>query len=304
MVSWDPVKALISLLALSAVGCGSVSGDPDGATSSDGPPPMPDGSGAARCNPALSFGAPTFVASLSSSFEESALSLTRDELTAYVSRSNPGNTLLSATRASTSVAFPMPATDPALAAVVNQAGTEYCPTPTADALVMYFHRQTPNDIGIYAATRASQASPFDAGNLVSVGGMGLLDALTPAISADGQTLYWLDFQQFLLHSAPRAGTATQFGLPRVTSTISMFNPVLSADGLTLYYSDGMETDVLASTRASTSDVFGTGVPVANVNSPERDAPLFLSNDGCVLYLKSSRPGGAGGDDIWVARRPQ
>jgi hypothetical protein len=35
-----------------------------------------------------------------------------------------------------------------------------------------------------------------------------------------------------------------------------------------------------------------------------DVPVALTNDGCVLYISSQRPGGFGGYDIWEAHRPQ
>jgi hypothetical protein len=38
------------------------------------------------------------------------------------------------------------------------------------------------------------------------------------------------------------------------------------------------------------------------NSAADDWPVFLTADGCLLYLASSRPGGLGGMDIWVAQR--
>jgi hypothetical protein len=32
-------------------------------------------------------------------------------------------------------------------------------------------------------------------------------------------------------------------------------------------------------------------------------PTWISADNCVIYLMSSRAGGLGGNDIWIAKRP-
>jgi hypothetical protein len=41
-----------------------------------------------------------------------------------------------------------------------------------------------------------------------------------------------------------------------------------------------------------------------LNTDADDQPAWISPDGCVMYLMSSRPGGFGSIDIWVARRPK
>jgi len=291
--------------ALALAACGSVAQTPD---AGDGPVPDDAGPDAstARCDPTKPFGAATLVPSLSTSGDEVSLAMSRDEKIAFLGRSisSTSTTLLMATRASPSDPFGDAVGTTALAAINGADGTEYQAWPTADALVLYFHRQTSTEIGILAATRADVQSAFDAGSTVFVGGSGLTNALTAQISADGQTLYWLDFMEFKLHSAVRTGAPTQFGAASAASTLELYNPVLSSDELTLYYSNGVETDVLAATRATKSEPFGTGVPVGNVNSPQNDAPAFLTADGCILYLRSNRPGGTGGTDVYEARRPR
>lgn len=272
----------------------------------------PNGSGVdastARCDPSKPFGTPTVLPTLNSSFDEVSFALSRDELTAFIGRENTGNpptTLSVATRASVTDAFDAPAIARFVGAINDADGDEHNPSPTSDTLVLYFHRQTltPDSIGVFAALRAGAQSSYDTGSLVSVGGAGLINALIPVISSDGQTLYWIDFQQFYLHAARREDTSLVFDSATSVSSIPIHNPVLSRDELTLYYSDGDATDILASTRASISEPFGTGIPVANVNSAQKDAPVYLTEDGCILYLSSTRPGGAGGFDLWEASRP-
>ncbi len=306
----------ISTLLVLATACNfprpmDVPGEPDDAAigSADaamGPTDAPDDVGIdapgmhARCDPAKPFGTPTHVEKVNSSLDEVAFSLTRDEKIAFVGRS----TILVAQRASTTVAFDVPDGGPTVA-INGAVGTELGPSPVSDGLILYFHRQTPTDVGIFAATRADTSASFDAGMEVTVDGLSLTNALSPTISSDGQTLYWLDFNDFgKVFSATRNGGATRFVNRRAASTIAIgFDPVLSADELTMFYSTGFAIDVLVSTRASKADMFGTGIPVANVNSAANDVPVALTNDGCVLYISSLRSGGIGGYDIWEAHRP-
>lgn len=291
---------------MALLGCGSVTDAPkdapagnDGSTGIDAPP-------TARCDPAKPFGVPMLVENVNSSNEEFGFALTRDEQTAFIGRivqpPTASATLLVAKR-SASGAFGAPS--PAVTAAINNtAGDEHAPSPVADGLILYFHRQDAAGIGIYAATRADAAAAFSSGSAITIGGTQLLNALSATISADGQTLYWLDFQDFKARSAVRGATPTIFGPASIASSIDLAGaPVLSADELTLFYAQGNGTDILVSTRAGKSGVFGTGVPLANVNSANEDRPVWLTHDGCVLFLSSNRPGGLGGADIWEARRP-
>jgi hypothetical protein len=253
------------------------------------------------------FGAPTLVANVNTSNDEFGFTLTRDERTAFVGRvvqpPSASATILVAERQSADVDFGAPAST-YTASINNTSGDEHAPSPVADGLILYFHRQTSSGIGIVAATRADATSTFSAGATVTVDGTALQNALSPTISADGQTLYWLDFNDFKMRAATRGSTPTGFVNARIASTITLAGqPVLSPDELTLYYSQGNGVDVLESKRTDTSAMFGTGVPVANVNSAMDDSPVAVTGDGCILYISSTRSGGLGGHDIWQARRP-
>jgi hypothetical protein len=258
-----------------------------------------------RCDVAKTFGAPTFMATVSSAFDEASFSMTRDELTAFMHRENtgsPNTSLLQASRAA--VGDPFGAPSEANLNVVNTLpGSEYSPTVSSDGLVLYFHRQTAGGIGVFVATRTAAGAPFANQSGVTVGGSALSDALSPHLSADGQTLYWLDFQTFKLRQAARGATPSIFGASREVTPADVYNPVLSADELTLYFSNGMSDEVLRATRASKTGSFGAGVRVDALSSMAKDAPLFLTADGCVMILKSTRPGGSGGTDLWMAQRP-
>jgi len=259
-----------------------------------------------RCDPTKPFGTPKLVENINSSNDEVTFALTRDERTALLGRYLPQSAaaIFASQRASASGTFGVP--DGAVTSAIDTAvGNEFAPSLVSDGLILYFHRQTSNDIGIYAATRADASATFDVGTLVFVDGTGLTNALAPQISADGQTLYWADFIDFgKVFSATRSNDPRTFINKHAVSTFATGAAfVLSADELTAFYSLGSGADVLVSTRTSKSDIFGTGIPVANVNSAANDIPVALTYDGCVLYITSQRSGGVGGYDIWEAHRP-
>jgi hypothetical protein len=286
--------------------CGSVGSGPDASPGGDdGPPLTTDAPPDARCNPAAPFQAPTLVPAINTSFDETGLSLTRDELVAFVGRTIQGSDQLLrvATRGSIGADFSAATADAMLAAINNETGSEYGATTSADGFLLYFHRQATSVIGIEMAMRGDVTQPFAASQGVSVDRSTLVDALTPHLSKDGQTLYWLDFTRFGLHQAQRNSQPSSFTNARPASSIdNVYNPVVSTDETALYWSNGMGDDVLVSTRRDRSGTFGAGTPLDGVNSAADDWPVFLTEDGCLLYLASSRPGGLGGMDIWVARR--
>lgn len=90
-------------------------------------------------------------------------------------------------------------------------------------------------------------------------------------------------------------------------------PSISSDDLTLYFQSNRpggrgDTDLYRATRDRALDDEGNPVPFGDVvnlealNTASADGGPSISSDGRSLYFHSSRPGGAGGDDLWVARR--
>jgi hypothetical protein len=299
------VMNLRIVLALAVIGCGEVDkAGPDAAGSNtpppdaapDAPPPAP------RCDPTKDFAAPTLVRNVNTSNDERSFSLTRDERTAFVSSATQ---VAVATRAATSDPFGVPA-QADVAALNAVPGNEYGPSVDADGLALYFGRDlTSADHRIYVATRAAAQTPLSAGSEVSIDGVGAgSSAFAPALSADGKTLYWVEGNTALVHAGTRV-SAADLTAPRTVSTAFTFvTPVLSSNELQMFYMPSNNSHVFVSTRASKLDSFAPGVPIASVNSPGTDTPVFLTPDGCVLYLASDRPGGVGGLDIWEAHRPR
>jgi Tol biopolymer transport system component len=107
------------------------------------------------------------------------------------------------------------------------------------------------------------------------------------------------------------GEAASLG-PTVNSEYYDDSVNISADGLELYFisprPDGPDAfdsyDIYVTKRssidASWSEPENLGSPV---NSEVNDGGTSISADGLQLYFSSTRPGGYGEDDLWVATRP-
>ncbi|MDT8301639.1 MAG: hypothetical protein RQ760_09155 [Sedimentisphaerales bacterium] len=113
------------------------------------------------------------------------------------------------------------------------------------------------------------------------------------------------------------GQAVNLG-ESVNTSASEAYPSLSSDGLTLFFSEMLNTTVTKPIRAGgvgRRDLWMVTRPNADsdwgiptnlgpvVNSTRDDQGPCISYDGLSLYFFSTRPGGSGLQDIWVATRP-
>lgn len=103
------------------------------------------------------------------------------------------------------------------------------------------------------------------------------------------------------------GEPTNLG-PRVNTSYTEGTMCISPNGLELYFNCNRpggsgEHDLWVTTRATTQDEWGEPVNLgATVNSAYADWAPGMSADGLELYFTSGRPGGSGGEDIWVTTR--
>jgi len=96
--------------------------------------------------------------------------------------------------------------------------------------------------------------------------------------------------------------------PTVNSFYLDAGPCISGDGLSLFYnslrpggSGGI--DLWITTRETTSEPWGEPVNLGpTVNSSSNDGLPNISADGLTLHFNSNRPGGFGGEDIYVTTR--
>jgi len=85
-------------------------------------------------------------------------------------------------------------------------------------------------------------------------------------------------------------------------------PCISTDGLSLFFhsvrSGGSgRTDLWVTMRAEKDDTWSTPANLGPVvNSSSYDYHPEVSSDGLTLYFQSNRPGGPGGNDLWMTTR--
>jgi hypothetical protein len=252
-----------------------------------------------RCDPSAPFGTPTRVPNVNSAMEELDMVLTSDELTAFFVRfTGTGATLQTSSRASADSSFPAPAVAPSVAAI-ESAHDIFRISVTSDGLVLYLRT---SDSNVYVASRPDASGMFTSATRILADGSSLF-ANSPKISADSMTLYWSSADD-KLRAATRTGAYDTFVNRRAVSLHNMTDFAISADELTLYYSNFPNADIFVSTRTSKNVPFDVGAPVSNVSTSDGDVPLSVTADGCLLYIRSNRPGSDGANDYWVARRTQ
>lgn len=103
------------------------------------------------------------------------------------------------------------------------------------------------------------------------------------------------------------GNVTNLGT-LVNSSQMQYDPSISADGLELYFISyrpgGLgQADIWVTTRETKAAPWGKPVNLGpTINCTEEDNAPDISADGLSLYFASTRSGGYGGRDLWVANR--
>lgn len=269
------------------------------------------------CDLTKEFAPATLLSTVSTPGNEGSPRLSEDELTIYFDAPRNGemyNDLYMAHRGTITDTFSSFEKVPGAANTDDN--YEFAPNVTADGLSIFFERQDPatfND-DFYVATRPNKQALFGAATPVA----GLNTPFYEGklyVRGDGSELYFATrgaFPKIGLHVAKRVqGNYVVSRLANVNGTTDEFSPVVSKNGLVLYFASTRstsgtgtsDTNIWVATRATTTADFGMPTQVLNVNSPESDEPGWISGDGCRLYLYSTRPNGAGLQDIYVARRP-
>lgn len=201
---------------------------------------------------------------------------------------------------------------------------DYWPTASADSLALFFESGTAADGGsspsrIWFADRATINSNFTAkiSDYFAQVPSNATEA-APYLAPSGKTLYW--------HSAYRPGgndsldlwganisaqgvVSNDFKLPSGINTADQEQfPVVTADELELFFARGAPETVFASTRESTKVQFTTASEVtggAQINTPNRQLPSWISPDSCRLYfIRVESIDGGVRARAWVASRQQ
>jgi hypothetical protein len=88
------------------------------------------------------------------------------------------------------------------------------------------------------------------------------------------------------------------------ATGSEWGASLTVDGLTLFFAQGTsgEGDLYRATRTDRGVTFSPPVALTNLNTTDDEGTPFISSDGLRLYYYSTRAGGPGAKDLYVATR--
>ena len=103
------------------------------------------------------------------------------------------------------------------------------------------------------------------------------------------------------------GEPTNLG-PTVNSSAGESQPYILADGLALYFQSTRpggygDKDLWVTTRETIDDPWEEPMNLGPaVNSSYKEGGPSISFDGLTLYFNSDRPGGYGGNDIWITTR--
>ncbi len=204
------------------------------------------------------------------------------------------------------VAFPAP---------ISSQGTEDALFLGATGLVAYFSSDRgspPLTSHLFFAKRKMTTSNdwvVEALPAINNGG----SAKNPTLSADELTIYFESVRsgsmlQSNLWSATRASTITAFGAPTPLANVNTDDeetePWLVKSGLRLYFSSDRNSgfSVFAANRLSTSAPFDAATVVAGLDGPDGHGSAVLTTDELTVFFSSSRAGGKGARDVWMATR--
>lgn len=262
------------------------------------------------CDLAKPFGTPEPLTALNTVDGEFGATLSSDELEIFYTTTKAGEAVVHrATRANRSDPFPK-------GEVVAELGTIPAPhwsvSLGGDDLELFVTATSPPRV-LFRAVRPTRGAAFGGAQLLRLEAPDAADLAEDQVfaAASGQIyVAVLLGPQLDLYVAPRADAGGNLPLVPLlffnTAGSSEAWPVQSRDGLTFYYSsgDGTSEEILQSKRATTDVPFPAGAAIS-FPAVARKHPLWLSPDGCRLYVsQENAPGGRGGADLFVASRPR
>jgi hypothetical protein len=263
----------------------------------------------AACDLSRPFGAPTEVTELTLTGASSTQArLTHDGreivFTKLPSDGGPSSMLIAA-RADLTSPFQAPAD--LVIPGFETTGTA-SPSLTGDKRALYFQSNATAKPDILVATRADAAGPFP--DAATIAAIDTTEAeVGPYVLADHSALYFsaardpaggVDAAGPITVRIFRSPVAAGFIGPGVEVNLAgvAFSPVVSPDELTIFFSSSRTgtvgvADVWTARRANKAEAFGTPTNVAELNvAGANQAPTFITDDLCTLYLQSDRTGGS------------
>lgn len=266
---------------------------------------------------------------VNSPFDDNRPAISKDGLSLYITSDRPGGfgglDIWVSQRASVDDPWGPPQN---LGPTVNSSVNDVAPTLSPDGHWLYFHSLRPGGCGvadIYVSRRHDRhddlgwGPPEDLGCVVNTPYLNAGPTIFEDEATGITTLYFTvrnnppgSDQGFDIYASTRLGDEGAFGspvlVPELSSPFRDTRTAIRRDGLEIFLSSGRpggvgNEDLWVSTRASTLDPWSTPVNLgAVVNTAAFDGGPALSFDGATLYFHSNRPGGSGGNDLYVTTR--
>jgi Tol biopolymer transport system component len=212
-----------------------------------------------------------------------------------------------------------------LGPVVNSAGNDVGVAVSKDGLSLYFNSNRPGTLGqsdIYVSQRASVDDPWGAPVNLGPTINGTANDTTPAFSRDGHWMFFSStrsggygatdvYASWREHVHDDFGWQTPVNLgPNINSASNDQQPAYfeNDDGGApqLFVSSdrpgGLGGTDLYQSELQPDGSWGPLTDITELNSTANEGRPSLSHDGLDIYFFSNRPGGQGGNDIWVATR--
>jgi Tol biopolymer transport system component len=199
---------------------------------------------------------------------------------------------------------------------LNSGSDEVTPYLSEDERVITFASSRTGGLGqtdAYTASRAAPTGPF--GTVTAVPGVNTATYENrPMITNDGLRMYFetnttgqaADWNNSV---ATRGSTSANFGgwtaIPQINTNTTDSAPYILPDDSAIYFMStrgtGGAQELWRSAHQGGNWTTPALVPGTDLNDSSFDYPVVTPNE-LVLYFSSSRAGGAGGRDIWMATR--
>jgi hypothetical protein len=184
------------------------------------------------------------------------------------------------------------------------------PSITDDLLEVYFSSQRTGNDDLWVAKRAAATSSWgDVQPVVELNTTGY--EADPEVSGDGLTLWFASNQgpDLQLWVTTRPDRQSQWSAPTQIDALNSpqadSGPSVISSGLTLVLHSQRnqnQADIYLSDRPATGVAWSTPRSLGELNTPSFDGSPYLRNDQFVIVFESSRPGTAGGRDLYWASR--
>lgn len=263
-------------------------------------------SAAPRCDPNQAFGTPTTMpfANVNSTMHDTAPYLSDDEKTMWFGRGDPKAAddtswdIYVATREDADGVFGAATQVVGALNVANK--QDDGPVVTADGLRMFFTAERGGLGDIHVSTRETTTGEWSEGTAVPALSVPDVD-VAGDLRAGELWFYSSRDGGSIIYHVPTDGGSFGTVAPQGELGNNVHSPRLTRDGKRIFYNDPAD-DILTAVRGGATGAFTTQGAVPNINSTDGDRPGWVSADGCRLYFFSTRTGGKGGWDIYMAQR--